>query len=1031
MGLGEYANVGLNSHGTVVGRAVIQLVGDNSQLKKDLGEAKAEGQATTSAMSKGSALMATASKVAWGALGAAAVYGAGKALSAASDLNEQMNVTQVTFGDAAQSVIDFSKQTSNLGLSSEEALMAASAFGNMAEAAGASQEKAASMGTTMVQLASDMGSFFNVDPSEMLQRLRAGLAGSAEVLRPYGVLIDDVTVSQRAMSMGLASNTSELTSADKMMARYQIILEQTGNAQGDFARTLGTSLPNQMRVLRGELTNTLAVMGKSMLPVALSAVKAFRGLIGVLQPIAPYFTQIAVALGAYKLFSSIPDIINGLAKAFTFLGETDIATKLRETAAAMDGTTASAAGATAANENLAASEATAGEAAGAAAADEQAKVAADTEITTSSGAAAEAMGAEQVALFNVGGEALAASGQLALFSDANYAGVSSSEAAVAALQGQQAAIVGVGDASKAASLTAGVSFASIAGAVAIAGVAIFAAYQKIEQYKKSLDDIQTSSQGILESGKVSIPQYQQITQNATPSLGDTVSQHMSSPVDVPGLVGGVLAYKGNVDAYNAETKSIEAYKQELHDTVQVQMETVGANDALTQSVEYSGTATIDQRQKLAELVTQYHVANDSLTGLNQGYVDGLVSSNKWAEAIAYVTQKLNDQNTALQQAAVDQKTTTAQQVNTVSHFASVTGASYNDIISQAKALAAQGGTNSQDFQKFLDDQVQAVQQWHDSLISNFDGVSTALSGLAGQGKQTGQDIADAVKHQIAIQKTWGDNFRIVQQRAKAMGIDATTYLSEASTAGLTFGNVLKGTAQSSDKNFATIVNGANKSQQGAQSLADMVQNKLVGSIHNLIAAIKGIPNWTNTNIKADTSSAENSVSTLKNHLTQLGLTPFQATVLVHYRNDGRAPHHAGGYIHGPLMHAGGDTTDLKADEVPIIAQRGEFVINRTSASRLGPAVLHTLNRYHDGGQIVSPEVLRSLARSQNGPIARDHSWGSVVVNVPQRDDSQLVKALAGMRQEERPSVTVNVAGKVERPEDIERGLDWWARSSGW
>jgi len=53
----------------------------------------------------------------------------------------------------------------------------------------------------------------------------------------------------------------------------------------------------------------------------------------------------------------------------------------------------------------------------------------------------------------------------------------------------------------------------------------------------------------------------------------------------------------------------------------------------------------------------------------------------------------------------------------------------------------------------------------------------------------------------------------------------------------------------------------------------------------------------------------------------------------------------------------------KGGEVPILAQEGEYVINRKSARAIGYNNLHSLNKYHTGG------VVQKLAKGSNSPLA--------------------------------------------------------------
>jgi hypothetical protein len=112
------------------------------------------------------------------------------AVNAASDLNEEASKTEVVFGDASGKVKEFASAADTaLGQSERQALGAAGAFGNMFRTIGFADDAAADMSIRMVQLASDMASFNNQDPSDMLERLRSGLAGEAEPRRQFGGLL--------------------------------------------------------------------------------------------------------------------------------------------------------------------------------------------------------------------------------------------------------------------------------------------------------------------------------------------------------------------------------------------------------------------------------------------------------------------------------------------------------------------------------------------------------------------------------------------------------------------------------------------------------------------------------------------------------------------------------------------------------------------------------------------------------------------------------------------------------------------------
>src|SRR3546814_11088348 len=66
--------------------------------------------------------------------------------------------------------------------------------------------------------------------------------------------------------MGLTGVGDELTEQEKILARYQLVLEATKNAQGDVART-PDSTSNQMRRAAAAFEDLRVAIGMKLLPV--------------------------------------------------------------------------------------------------------------------------------------------------------------------------------------------------------------------------------------------------------------------------------------------------------------------------------------------------------------------------------------------------------------------------------------------------------------------------------------------------------------------------------------------------------------------------------------------------------------------------------------------------------------------------------------------------------------------------------------------------------------------------------------------
>jgi hypothetical protein len=211
---------------------------------------------------------AAGSLLKWGSIaGGAAAAGAFFLGNKASDLNETISKSGVVFGKNAEDIQQWSRSAaSSMGMSQNSALGAAATFGNLFVSMGIGAKPTKEMSTNLVELAGDLASFNNMDPTEVLEKLRSGLVGETEPLRSLGVNLNQVTIEAKAMELGLWDGEGAISAAAKSQAAYALILEQTGTAQGDFART-SDGMANQQRIVAATFEDTMARMGQAFTPL--------------------------------------------------------------------------------------------------------------------------------------------------------------------------------------------------------------------------------------------------------------------------------------------------------------------------------------------------------------------------------------------------------------------------------------------------------------------------------------------------------------------------------------------------------------------------------------------------------------------------------------------------------------------------------------------------------------------------------------------------------------------------------------------
>ena len=217
--------------------------------------------------------------------GVAVARFAGQSVSAASDLEESFSKVQAVFGDATGQVTKFADTSvTDLGLSKQAALEAVGTFGNLATSFGIGQGKAAEMSTTLTRLAADLASFNNTSVEDAINALRSGLSGETEPLKRYGIVLQDTRLRAEALALGLQVTKGALDPLTKSQAAYSLIMKDSANAQGDFART-SDGLANTQKILAAAVDDAKAEIGVGLVSAVKTAVQSVGGGDGLAQTI--------------------------------------------------------------------------------------------------------------------------------------------------------------------------------------------------------------------------------------------------------------------------------------------------------------------------------------------------------------------------------------------------------------------------------------------------------------------------------------------------------------------------------------------------------------------------------------------------------------------------------------------------------------------------------------------------------------------------------------------------------------------------
>lgn len=256
----------------------------------------------------------------------------------ASDVEESTNKVDVAFGSSSKVVKDFAETTlKSFGIAKGSALEMASLFGDMASGMGINTKQASEMSTKLVGLAGDLASFKNIGIDQAQTALKGIFTGEGESLKSLGIIMLDSTLAQFALEKGYKKTYKTMTQGERVMLRYQYVLDKSKNSQGDFART-STGTANSMRIFQESLKELGATLGKQLLPIITPMIQKLSAMVKKFSEMSPKMQENIIKIAAITavigpalvafgtLLTALGSIVGFLGTVSTALGITAGAT---------------------------------------------------------------------------------------------------------------------------------------------------------------------------------------------------------------------------------------------------------------------------------------------------------------------------------------------------------------------------------------------------------------------------------------------------------------------------------------------------------------------------------------------------------------------------------------------------------------------------------------------------------------------------------------------------------------------------------
>jgi len=266
---------------TTVDTLLVRIEADMSDLKRQLKRVERDVNKSTAGIAAAFKKMGPTIGVVVGAIVVRKLGQMGMAaINLAGDVEEMQAKSSVVFGQFRDQVVsDLDEFGDSVGRSTHKLEEMASSVQDTFVPMGFARGEAAKLSVELTKLAVDTASFNNASDVDTMRAFQSAIVGNHETVRRFGVVITEATLQQELYRMGINKSSKEVTNAEKVQARLNLITAGLGDAQGDAART-ADSFTNQTKALKDEFFDLSVEIGQELIPVALQLVEVFREGIG-------------------------------------------------------------------------------------------------------------------------------------------------------------------------------------------------------------------------------------------------------------------------------------------------------------------------------------------------------------------------------------------------------------------------------------------------------------------------------------------------------------------------------------------------------------------------------------------------------------------------------------------------------------------------------------------------------------------------------------------------------------------------------
>lgn len=263
----------------LLGQALVKLVVDPQGLKTGLKTAEGDFNKSTERMMQTAVRWRNSLALVFAAgVGAVTFFG-----QLGIDAQETENLVKVSFGNMADAAERWAERSTAAMIQPQlEVERQAAILYKVLKAMQLTDDAAFEMSTTLVDLAADFESLYNLNTGEAFTAVRSAILGELEPLKALGLKLDETSIKTEALNAGLMRTGEELTSTARAQAILNVLMRDP--ALDDVGRTINETA-NSLRALKARLIEAAQGIGQALVP-------AIDILIDIVTPAVTWFNEL-------------------------------------------------------------------------------------------------------------------------------------------------------------------------------------------------------------------------------------------------------------------------------------------------------------------------------------------------------------------------------------------------------------------------------------------------------------------------------------------------------------------------------------------------------------------------------------------------------------------------------------------------------------------------------------------------------------------------------------------------------------------